>query len=301
MALIIQDKTGRRLSNLLISLLLLVCSVVSCSALEVPELKGRVNDYAGLLSQASVKQLEGSLQAFEQEQSTQLVVVTIPGLENDSLEEFSIRLAEKWKIGHEGLDNGAILLVVRNERKIRIEVGYGLEGSLTDLTSGRIIRNIIVPSFKNGDFNQGIMAGISAMMDAVRGEFSASNVSITSDQDSNTEGLLFMLMLILLFIGKAFGRNKKLAGIVGGLTASGLGLLILGPKWLVILLLFPVGVVGVLVASAFAASKSFPGHSSGTGRYWGSGSSGGFGGSGSGGGFGGGGGGFGGGGASGGW
>lgn len=265
--------------------------------LELPQLKARVNDYADILSPATVQQLEGSLAAFETDQSTQIVVLTIPSLEGDALESFSIRVAEQWKVGHKGVDNGAILLVVRNERKIRIEVGYGLEGSLTDLLSGRIIQNIIVPRFKQGNFDAGVMAGVSAMMDAVRGEFSSADASRRTSGQQNNEGFIVMLLAALFFIGKAFGKHKLLAGGVGGAVASFLGFALLGPKWLLILLLFPVGFVGSLIASSFAATRVGRGTSRrSSGGVWGSGGS--FGG---GGGFSGGGGGFGGGGASGGW
>jgi uncharacterized protein len=272
-------------------------------ALEVPELSGRVNDFAGILSPATVQQLEGSLVAFENEQSTQLVVLTIPSLENDSLEEFSMRVAEQWKIGRQGLDNGAILLVARNERKIRIEVGYGLEGSLTDLTSGRIIRNIIVPEFKKGNFDGGILAGVTAMMDAVRGEFSAADLKSSSGTQPDTEGFFIMIMGLIFFIGKIFGRNKYLAATIGGVVASALGYFVLGPRWLLVILLFPVGVIGGLIASAFTPARTRTGRSrsSHSGGSWGSGGNFGGGGFGGGGGFSGGGGGFGGGGASGGW
>ena len=174
----------KKLCTLLICILLPLVTAAGLCALEVPAMQGRVNDYAGILSSSTIRQLEESLKAFEEDQSTQIVVATIPSLEGDSLEEFSIRLAETWKIGQQGLDNGAILLVAKNERKIRIEVGYGLEGSLTDLTSGRIIRNVIVPHFKNGNFDQGIMAGVSAMMDSVRGEFSAAETPRSSSSQA---------------------------------------------------------------------------------------------------------------------
>lgn len=286
--------------TLFLSLCLLLLATANLHGLEVPALEGRVNDYAGILSPSTIEQLEGSLKSFEQDQSTQIVVVTIPSLENDSLEEFSIRLAEQWQIGQKGLDNGAILLVAKNERRIRIEVGYGLEGSLTDLTSGRIIRNVIVPYFKKGDFDQGVMSGVSAMMDAVRGEFSAAGKPDSTISRSDPGGLLFMLMAGLFIIGKVLGRNKILAGTVGGVMASVIGLMALGPRWLVVLLLFPVGFVGGLIASSFASSTISSGRRRRTGGYWGTG--GGFdGGGGFSGGFGGGGGGFGGGGASGGW
>ena len=291
-------RTAHRTILLLLGVLLLLSLPGWVSALEVPPLKGRVNDYASMLSAATVDQMERSLKQFELDQSTQIVVLTIPSLKNDSLEGFSIKVAEAWKIGQKGLDNGAILLVARNERKVRIEVGYGLEGSLTDLTSGRIIRGVIVPHFKKGDFDGGIMAGVNTMMAAVRGEFNAEDVPQKSGGEDDTEGFWFLLIMMVFFIGKVMGNHKILAASVSGLLVSGFGLLILGPKWLFIILLFPVGFIGGLITSSFSAL----GIGSGSGRHGGYIGGGGFGGGGSfGGGFGGGGGGFGGGGASGGW
>lgn len=269
-------------------------------ALDVPALTARVNDYAAILSPSTVQQLENALKTFEADQSTQIVVLTIPSLEGEVLEEYSIRVAEQWKIGHKGLDNGAILLIARNERKLRIEVGYGLEGSLTDLISGRIIREVIVPRFKESNFDQGVIDGVSAMMAAVRGEFSAADIPQSAQQPADTQGFLIMLIAIIFIIGKIFGRSKPLAAAIGGVAAPLLGLFILGGKWLIIAALIPAGIIGGLIASVFAAmtgsARSF--RRSG-GFYLGGGGFGGFGGSG--GGFGGGGGGFGGGGASGGW
>lgn len=118
-------------------------------------------------------QLELVLKEFEQKDSTQIVVLTGPSLEGDELEEFSMRVAEQWKIGRKGLDNGAIFLVARADRKVRIEVGYGLEGRLTDLTAGRIIREFVLPEFRAGRFDQGVVNGVQAMIDSVRGEFQA--------------------------------------------------------------------------------------------------------------------------------
>ena len=163
--------------TLLVGIFLILISVLPASALNVPALKGRVNDYAHILSPSTITQLDNALGYFEQQESTQIVVLTIPTLAGDSLEDFSIRVAEQWKIGQKGKDNGAILLIAKKERKLRIEVGYGLEGKLTDLTSGRIIRNIILPWFNQGNFNQGVLDGVGAMMQAVKGEFKAQSVS----------------------------------------------------------------------------------------------------------------------------
>ncbi|EKD33964.1 MAG: hypothetical protein ACD_75C02524G0008, partial [uncultured bacterium] len=166
--------TGKRI--LWISLLLFNLVLTGnrfAEGMEVPPLTARVNDYARILSGATVQQLESVLATLEREESTQLAVLTINSLEGENLEEFSLQVAERWRLGQKGRDNGALLLIAKNERKLRIEVGYGLEGALTDLTSGRIIRDIITPQFRNGNFDQGVIDGVRAMIGAVRGEFSA--------------------------------------------------------------------------------------------------------------------------------
>lgn len=169
-------------------------------ALTVPPLTGMVNDYAAMLSPSTVTQLEGSLRSFEAEQSTQIVVLTIDSLAGESLEEFSIQVADAWKIGQKEHDNGAILLIARNDRKIRIEVGYGLEGSLTDLVAGRIIRDTIAPRFKEGDFDQGVIDGVSGMMAAVQGEYSASEKSAKDSGSFINSGVFVYLLIIIIYI-----------------------------------------------------------------------------------------------------
>jgi len=139
----------------------------SALALDVPPLRGHVNDYAGLLSPGAAQELESRLADFERSDSTQIVVLTIPSLEGEDLAGFSIKVAEAWKVGQRGLDNGAILLIAKQERKVRIEVGRGLEGKLTDLVSGRIIRGELAPRFKAGDIDGGVLAGVSAIMAVV--------------------------------------------------------------------------------------------------------------------------------------
>lgn len=267
-------------------------------ATEIPILTARVNDYAGMLSPATEQQLESVLATLETEESTQLAVLTINSLEGANLEEFSLKVVEKWKLGQKSLDNGALLLIVKNDRKLRIEVGYGLEGVLTDLTSGRIIRDIITPQFRNGHFDQGVINGVSAMIAAVRGEFSEQDAVATGKQSNDdTIGFVVFLLFVLFNIGKILGRHKMLAAGIGGAIAPIIGSLFLGFQWLSLLMLFPAGALAGYLASLFFGNISsssgrrsggFHGHSSG-----------GFGGGG--GGFSGGGGGFGGGGSSGGW
>ncbi|HEY4491658.1 MAG TPA: TPM domain-containing protein, partial [Acidobacteriota bacterium] len=139
-------------------------------ALEVPQLRGRVNDLADILPSDRARLLEERLAAFEKETGHQIAVLTIPSLEGDPLEDFSIRVAESWKIGQKGFDNGAILLVAQKERKLRIEVGYGLEGVLPDAIANRIIREVIVPRLRENDYAGGIEAGVNAILQVTKGE-----------------------------------------------------------------------------------------------------------------------------------
>ncbi len=283
----------------LIALILLALHIAPpLEARTVPELRGRVNDYAGMLAPATVRQLETVLADLEASDSTQIVVLTITSLDGDSLEDFSLRVVEQWQIGRQGMDNGALLLVARDDRKLRIEVGYGLEGSLTDLVAGQIIRNVITPQFRLGNFDQGVIDGVGAMIAAVRGEFQASPDGQRRQGPGEDPGGLITIMLFLFFIlGSMFRRNKPLAAVAGGLAAPLIALLLFGITGLLLLLLIPAGALGSLITASLSGSSRVA-RSGGLGgwhRPGGGLGSGGFGG------FSGGGGGFGGGGASGSW
>jgi uncharacterized protein len=279
----------------------LLC-VQGALALSVPALQGRINDYAGLLSSATVQQLDANLAQLEATDSTQIVVLIVPSLEGDSLEDFSIRVVEQWKIGQKGKDNGALLLVSKNDRKIRIEVGYGLEGKLTDLVSGRIIRNIIVPRFKMGDYDQGIIDGVAAMAGVVRGEFTAPAAAPRSRGRRGASPGLVGLLALLFFINMLGRINRGMGAAAGGILAPIAGALFLNMGLLGVMGLIPIGAAGGWLMGLLGGPVSFGRSISGRGGgYWGGGfGGGGFGGGGFGG-FSGGGGGFGGGGASGGW
>ena len=177
----------------------------------MPVLKGRVNDYANMLSPATVTSLEARLAEFEKSDSTQIVVLTIPSLQGEVLEEFSIRVAEKWKIGQKKLDNGVILLIAKEDRKLRIEVGYGLEGKLTDLRAGRIIDNIIKPSFKAGNYDKGVADGVDAIMQTVKGEYSAVDAPAPEKKDTDAFSLITPV-IIRLFLYRHHRQDKKGAG-----------------------------------------------------------------------------------------
>ena len=287
---------------LAMSLLICIFGASNLLALEVPILKGRVNDHAGMLSAATRQQLKDILSRLEQTDSTQIVVLTIPSLGGEVLEEFSLKVAEKWQIGQKGFDNGAILLIAKNDRKLRIEVGYGLEGSLTDLMAGRIIRNVIVPQFKTGNFDQGVIDGVQAMIDVVRGEYKAPEKSpFAGDSKKKDFSPGFGGLIAFFFFISMLGRLRRPMGIAAGgvLAPIAAGLFFnFSPIW--ILLSIPIGLLIGFILSFIGSPLVFGHghhHHHRTGGW-----SGGFGGGGfGGGGFSGGGGGFGGGGASGGW
>ncbi len=134
------------------------------SAAEVPALAGRVNDRAQILAAATRDQLTRKLSAYEQSTGHQLALLTMPTLGGDPIEDFSIRVVEAWKLGKKDRDDGILLLVVSGDRKVRIEVGYGLEGELPDAAAGRIIRDVMTPHFRSGDYNTGITAAVDAIL-----------------------------------------------------------------------------------------------------------------------------------------
>jgi len=285
----------RRILCLLFFLAVLAAS--EAMALDVPKLTGRVNDYATMLSPATRQQLETVLADFEGQESTQLAVLTIPSLEGAVLEEFSLQVAESWRLGQKGRDNGALLLIVKNDRKLRIEVGYGLEGKLTDLTSGRIIRDTIKPHFRKGDFDQGVSEGVSAMIAAVRGEFQAEQAaapSVSSSSGGDSGGLIGFVVIAFFFLARLVGRHPWIGGTIGAIFAPIIGLFLLNLGNMTNFMLIPAGFIAGFLASLLFGNMRF---SSG----WSIGSSGGFSSGGSGSDFSGGGGDFGGGGSSGDW
>ncbi len=173
-------------------------------AVEIPQLSGRVNDNASMISDTVEQVINEKLVRLEKDESTQVVILTVESLDGEPLEEFSIRVAEAWGIGQKEFDNGALLLVAKKDRKVRIEVGYGLEGALTDLTAGRIVDNHIVPLFRKGEFDQGFLRGIDMIIAAVQGEYTA----LPEDEVSEEGGgsllpILIVLILILYFYGQA--------------------------------------------------------------------------------------------------
>jgi len=232
-------------------------------ALSVPPLQGRINDQATLLSPVAVQQITERLLAYEKATGHQLAVLTIPTLDGDPIEDFSIRVVEAWKLGKKGKDDGVLILVVVKDRKMRIEVGYGLEGELPDVTAGRIVRDVMTPRFRSGDYAGGIAAAVDAVIVKTGGPASTSAPSDAT----------------------AVERPARPLGLLGRIISGLVKFVFFGVFGLVILFMF--------LINRFGGPR-------GGGMYFG-GSGFGGGGSGGGGGFSGGGGGFGGGGASGSW
>ena len=254
-----------------IARLVLCCWLVSfalpAAALEVPPLQGRVNDYAGILSGVTVQHLESLLANLEREESTQIAVLTIKSLEGAVLEEYSLQVLEEWGLGQAGLDNGALLLIAHNDRRLRIEVGYGLEGSLTDLTTGRIINHLIIPHFRQADFDQGAIAGVTAMIAAVQGEFSAEQTPVRGGHPTSDEagGLILFVLFTLFNIGKILGRQPLLAGGLGAVVVPLFSFSFLGPQWLILVSLIPTGFVAGWLAATLFGSRTRRLGSSGVG------------------------------------
>src|SRR5580692_4943383 len=152
-------------------LALLVCWAFAATAdVAVPPLSGRVVDQTGTLSSGDIASLTQTLKDFQARKGSQIAVLIVPTTEPETIEQYSIRVAEAWKIGRKKIDDGALLVIAKNDRKLRIEVGYGLEGALTDVTSRRIIDEEIAPKFKAGDFAGGISDGVDRIIGIVNGE-----------------------------------------------------------------------------------------------------------------------------------
>jgi uncharacterized protein len=194
-------------------LLLLATAVGQAAEPEFPPLTGRVNDRAGLLSERDQKELDAALARFEAETTDQIVVATLESLQGLPIEDYGYQLGRHWGIGQEGKDNGALLIVAPEEREVRIEVGYGLEGELTDAQSRTIIETSILPHFRQGDFAAGIKAGVAAMIEALGGSYDPALPPVQvreSDRAPSPFPLAMALPIILIIVfNRLFGRRRR--------------------------------------------------------------------------------------------
>jgi len=289
--------------------LLLCWAFAAWADVAVPPLTGRVVDQTGTLSAADIAGLTQTLKGLELRKGSQVAVLIVPTTEPETIEQYSIRVAEAWKIGRKKVDDGALLVVAKNDRKLRIEVGYGLEGALNDVTSKRIIDEIITPKFKSGDFAGGISAGVERIIGVIDGEPLPAPPPRPQRQGDNSDLTQFLnplnpfTIIIVLVLGGVF--RSVFGRLFGSIATGGLIGIV---AWFIFGSLILSGIAGV-IASIFtmfsdsitaATPRGRGGWSGGSsGSSWG-GSSGGSSSSDSGG-FSGGGGSFGGGGASGSW
>ncbi|MDD5300408.1 MAG: YgcG family protein [Gallionella sp.] len=270
-------------------LLALLLAGAARADVAVPPLAQRVTDLTATLDAGQIQTLEARLAAFEAKKGAQLAVLIIPTTQPETIEQFGMRVVEAWKLGRKGVDDGALLLVAKNDRALRIEVGYGLEGVLNDATAKRIVDEIIVPHFKRGEFYPGIESGTAAMMRVVDGEPLPPPKRAAASGKYDIESLLFIGFGLVVVVGgmlRALLGRFPAAVLMGG-ALGGLAWLMVAPLLVALL----VGLMAFVFVLLGGSGRGFGGYGGGFGH-------GGFGG---GGGYGGGGGGFGGGGASGRW
>jgi len=281
----------------------LLAGLALAAEVAVPPLKARVIDLTHTLSTSQAQTLESRLRDFERGKGSQIAVLMLPSTQPETIEEYSIRVAEAWKIGRARVDDGVILVIAKNDRKLRVEVGRGLEGAIPDAVAKRVVSDVITPLFRSGDFYGGIAAGTDALMKLIEGEglpAPRSGVTLSGIHRAIDFQTIFWLFAALVLthalfrrlFGRVIGAGIS-AGIVGAIVWVAAGVLVFAIVG---------GLIGFVVALINGLGSRRGGWSSGG---W-PGGDGGFGGggggfSGGGGGFSGGGGGFSGGGASGSW
>ena len=203
---------------ILFGILLLIANTLSAQP-KIPELKQYANDFTNTISSSQISQLSQELKKFDDATSNQIILLIIPTLDGYPLEMYANEIAEKNKIGTKENDNGILFLVVKNDRKMRIEVGYGLEGALPDALASSIIRNEVAPYFKRDDYTSGVFAGLSAIISATKGEYTNNKKQRDTDEDGGFPwGFLVFIIVFLVF-----GRNRGGLGALLLLSALGGG------------------------------------------------------------------------------
>jgi uncharacterized protein len=240
----------RLLIGVFLALILVVATASPILGLDFPNPQGYVSDFAGLLAPASRATLESDLAQLEKDTTAEVAVVTVTSLEGDTIEDYAVRLFESWKIGKKGTDNGVLFIIAPTEQKVRIEVGYGLESIITAGRAGRILDADVIPSFKVGDYETGIIKGSAAIEDYVRG---GSPPGPLEDNPARTllgdnTALLAWLGIITIYLMGFMARSKSiwLGGIWGVVVGVILGLT-LGSVLATIILPIVSGAIGALL------------------------------------------------------
>jgi len=261
--------------------LLLCWAFAALADVAVPPLSGRVVDQTGTLSAGDAAALTQQLKDLETRKGSQVAVLIVPTTEPEAIEQFSIRVAEAWKIGRKKIDDGALLIVAKNDHKLRIEVGYGLEGALTDVTARRIIDEIIVPRFKTGDFTGGISAGVDRIIRVIDGEplpAPKPEVSHSNEVSDNLLNIIFSPFGLIGYVAIAGVMRHLLGRLLGsGATAGVVGALawfLLGSMIVTVVLGVAAFFVTMFGDSIMAASQEASRNARrGSGGGWSSGSS----------------------------
>ncbi|MBN1541840.1 TPM domain-containing protein [candidate division KSB1 bacterium] len=231
----------------LVLLLLQGLVTMVLAEIDIPYLTGRVNDTAQILSPEVIQSLSQSLKEHENRTGNQIAVLTIPTLGDENIEDYAVKVFEEWKLGQKGKDNGILIVVAPNDRRLRIEVGYGLEGTLTDATAGRIIRSAMTPRFKSGDYEGGIIDGARALIDVLEG----GDVPEPEPEPVSTEALFDTPNIPLM---ERILIGAFIFGIIGVFTA--IGVVTPGVGWFLYFFLipfwatFPIMVIGTRGAFA---------------------------------------------------
>lgn len=233
----IPDGAVRRAGMAFALTLTLLAPCVVTAQIAVPPLVGHVTDQTGTLTPAQQSTLEQTLSAFEARKGSQLAVLIVPTTTPEAIEQFALRVAERWKLGRKKVDDGAILVVAKNDRALRIEVGYGLEGALSDIASNRIIREIITPRFKQDDYFGGVEAGIDQIIRVVDGEPLPAPGTRSAERLQDIRQLVPVLFIVAMAVGGIL-RNVfgKFAGaLVTGAVVSALAWFVIGTLFVSVL------------------------------------------------------------------
>ncbi len=254
----------------------------------IPPLKALVTDLTGTLSQQQINELDATLKNFEKASGSQIAVLIVPTTKPEEIEQYSIRVVDQWKLGRKKVDDGILLIIAKDDRKLRIEVGYGLEGAIPDVIAKRIIEEIIVPYFKKDDYYGGISAGVDSMIKIISGEPlpPPKETKKTKGFDSTDTwiAVFFVVIFVIAFLQKIFGRllgSAIVAAIIGFAVWALLGIFIAAAIAGIVAFIFALFIGGSGGGFWGGGGWGSGGGWSGGGDSWGGGGGGGFGGGGS--------------------
>jgi len=253
-------------------LLLLLFFTAAVGLVSIPDLSHRVTDLTATLSPQQIAALENKLAAFEAEKGSQIAVLIVPTTQPEDIAQFGIRVAEAWKIGRKKIDDGVILIVAKDDRKLRIEVGYGLEGAIPDAIAKRVISEIITPYFKAGDFAGGIDAGVSQLIKLIAGE--SLPAPIYEPESQPDEGAFMFILfggVIAGFVMSAI-MGRVMGGLLAGLGAGAVAMLFFGLGVMVVFIALMVFfIVGIRHRGGSGWTSGGGGFGGGGGGSWGGG------------------------------